>query len=118
MLELELERLTRAERFLIKRRRDGLSQEDAAKRQNVSLHQWRQWERGSGEAPEVELTELQTAEKCFLLRRRARKTLKTVADEVGVTEYWLGQMERGQEPCEKLAAYWESRSKPWRGSPV
>jgi transcriptional regulator with XRE-family HTH domain len=99
---------TRGEKLRVLRRRRGWSQRAAAKKYKTSEWQYREWEADTNEgaeAPDIEL-ELQLHELCFLTRRREGWTAAEIADDLGVSRYWLGCMERGQAPVDRLAEYW------------
>ena len=53
---------------------------------------------------------LKLNEKMLLARRRAELTQGEVAKEIGVTRYWLNQMEIGAASVsEDLLKFWEAR---------
>ena len=103
----KLERLSDAETLVIKRRRRGENQTDAAQRYNTNYTAYSKWERGLNECPKREIIrKLENHELCFLYRRRKNVTQASVADELNVCRYWLNQMERGEKPCSALLQYW------------
>lgn len=102
--------LTDAERFILKRRRDGLNQRQAAKALGLSLSAYSLLERG-GSSPTVSppaLGPLKPHERCLLYRRRAGKTQAEVASGLDHCRYSVHQMERGRVDCTDLLCYWES----------
>ena len=103
----DLERLTRAETLLIKRRRLSESQVAAAKRHAVSYTLYSKWERGLVDSPKEKVLPLKDHERCLLYRRRASSTQADVAQDLRCCRYWLNQMERGEQPCDTLLWYWE-----------
>lgn len=104
----ELEEITPAERLLVWRRRHGLSQEALAQQWGVSMRTLLGWEYGTREAvPKLPVLPLGNGEVCFLYRRRAKVKLSKVASDIGVTAYWVTQMERGRANPQSLLEYWE-----------
>lgn len=98
--------LSSAERLLVWRRREGLTQRQAARRLSVSQYRLRAWELGAGEPPRVSLGRLLPHESCFLLRRRSGTSLEELARQLGVTPWWLCQMEGGSAPVDRLLRHW------------
>lgn len=102
--------LTPAERFILKRRRDGLNQRQAAQLLNLSLSAYSLLERGADStkhAPPA-LGPLKPHERCFIYRRRAGSTQAEVAAGLEHCRYSVHMMERGQVDCTDLLCYWES----------
>ncbi len=100
--------LTRGERLLVARRREAESQVDAAARFDVSLYRYRQWETDEEKSPhELGLGKLSGFEACFLMRKRAGTTMAAVAKKVGVSRWWLCQMERGEVDSARLVSFWQ-----------
>lgn len=104
-------RLTHAQRLRVVRRREGLTQTEAAKSWGVSFKMYRKWESGKVVGPYVKIGHLQPHERCFLLRREAGELQKDIAKKIGVSRFWLRQMECGEVPCKRLVEYWNARSK-------
>ncbi|AAT69508.1 repressor [Alphaproteobacteria phage PhiJL001] len=50
---------------------------------------------------------IQVHEKCLIYRRRAGKTQREVARDLGVSRLWVNKMENGLESCDQLLWYWE-----------
>lgn len=99
--------LTRGERLLIKRRRTGESQVEAAARFGVSLYNYRQWETDTLKAPhKLGLGTLEPFEACFITRRRTERSAADVAKAVGVSRWWFCQMERGDVDATRLVSFW------------
>lgn len=100
---------TRGERLLIQRRRQGLTQRQAAAAYGHTLFGYRKWENDQeNETVNVRIGRLSDPEKCFLLRRRKGLTLPQLAAEVGCCRLWLNQMEKGTANPDRLIAYWQS----------
>jgi transcriptional regulator with XRE-family HTH domain len=106
--------LTPGERFLIWRRRKGLTQAKAARLHGVRLKRVQQWESGIGNYPPplVELlpTRLSDGERCMILRRRAGLTAAMVGRELGVSRHIIEQYEHGEGNVSLLLAYWRRRA--------
>lgn len=103
--------LSKREHFLIYRRRQGLSQRQMATMYSMERRRYSEFEAGviDADMPSVNVLPLTAAELCFIWRRRTGETQKKLAEEVGVTRYWLMLMETGKAPSEKLEAYWNGR---------
>jgi DNA-binding transcriptional regulator YiaG len=101
--------LTRAERLILARRRDEISQPDAAAQHGVSIDTYKRWETGRYEGPRVALGWLAKHEECFVLRRRARMSRSDLATRLGVSLSWVTQMERGRGAVDRLHTYWSAR---------
>ena len=103
----ELVRLTDGETQLIKRRRLGENQLQAATRHNISHSMYGKWERGVVPCPKERVLPLKAYEKCLLYRRRVGYSQERVAKELKVCRWWFNQMERGTVNYDVLVAYWE-----------
>ena len=101
-------RLSTAEHFLILRRRLGKSQSSFAHIYGWSRKHYVEFERGHIPPPKnmhkFETLVLTKAEKCLLIRRRYGFTQAEVARRIGCSRMWVGRMERGTAPCDRL---WE-----------
>lgn len=125
---MKLRDLTKGERALIYRRREGMSQRQAAAHHGMTLYSYRQWENDTpldAEAagyhqerlwPKLSLHRLEPWEACFILRRRSGISLEELAKTIGVSRWWLCKMEYGRENANRLIEHWRSKSRPWRGS--
>ena len=112
---MKAKNLTRGERLLISRRRDGISQREAAAEACISLYLWRQWETGlSDDVPDTLLGKLAEHEVYVILRTRAKIPLNELAATLGISRWWLCQMEYGRTSVDRLAEYWAREDKPWR----
>lgn len=101
-------KLSRGERLVIYRRREGLSQAQAAKRYKVGRKLYARWERDEADdGPDVFIGSLYTHERAYLSRRRADVSRQQVADSIGVSAFWVTLMERGKKPCDRLLEFWE-----------
>jgi len=47
------------------------------------------------------------AERCYIMRRRCRKTMDQVGKEIGKTKQWVWLVETGKIGCDELLWYWE-----------
>lgn len=104
--------LTAGERLLIRRKRENWSQAQAAAFYGVTFSTYARWERDErGDPPQLNIgVLLKPHERCLLHRRRAGLEQAPVAQELGVSRFWLNKMERGKIPCELLLAYWKHKS--------
>lgn len=99
--------LTPAERLIIARRRDDMTQDDYAKWWGVERDRYKRWESGRYEPDAIILLgKLEPHEECFLLRRRGKITRRTLAEQIGVSLAWLTLMERGKAPVTRLFHHW------------
>jgi DNA-binding transcriptional regulator YiaG len=55
---------------------------------------------------EQDVLPLTANEECYLLRKRSGLTQEQVAEQIGVTRYWLNQIELGKAASDKLEAFW------------
>lgn len=102
--------LSRGERLLVKRRREAMSQVDAAERFRVSLYHYRGWETDTRECPhEVAVGRLELFEQCFILRRRSGLRMRKIAGKIGVSRWWVCQMERGEVDARRLVSFWRDQ---------
>jgi len=101
-------KLTQGEILVIRRRRADISQTEAATRWSVGRKLYSKWELDEVKGPTVDLvTPLELHERCFIKRRRAGKSRAEIARAVGVSEFWVTEMERGRRPCDRLVRYWK-----------
>ena len=99
--------ISRPERLLLDRRRKGETQVVAAKRYNVPLNRYVEWEKGTRPCPHKPvLQRLQPHERCLILRRRSGLTQTAVAAQIHRCRRWVTLMERGEVPCTELEEYW------------
>lgn len=104
----ELERLTNDETLIVFRRREGMTQKEAAKHFGVSLDMYSRWERGiDPRTPRQKVPDLKDHEVCFLYRRRSNMTQKAAAKQMGCCRRWYNLMERGLAPVGDLIDNWE-----------
>lgn len=102
--------LTKGERLIIERRRDEHSQHQAAEAYEVSLYAYRQWEMDEEQsAPMAPIGRLQPFEVCFIQRRRKGMALRDLAMALGLSRWWVTQMEYGRAACDRLIEYWSSQ---------
>ncbi len=99
--------LERGERLLVDRRRRSESQVDAAARFDVSLYHYRGWETGIRRCPhELAIGLLESFEQCFIMRRRSGLRMGRIASKIGVSRWWVCQMERGEVDDRRLVSFW------------
>jgi len=96
------------EHLFLWRRREKLSQTDAAKEFGLKRSVYQLCEeakRGIDFAfdPQTDLTE---QEYCVLMRMRYGMTQDEIGDAIGVSRVWVNMMEKGKVKVEKLLAYW------------
>jgi transcriptional regulator with XRE-family HTH domain len=108
---MDLVKLNKGEALLVKRLRGGMTQVEMSKLLDVSCDTYRAWERGTLEhgVPRVQLGRVAVHEACRILRRRAKKSQRTIAEQIGVSRLWVTQMERGLVPIRHLADFWGLR---------
>lgn len=118
--QLSLGKLSKGERLYLERRRRGESTTEAAARYGVGRNKFANWERerdAVSDAPSVSLkSEPKPHEACQILRRRAGLEISELAEQVGVSRYWLRQMESGQVSVSRLVQHWAGRQRPWKRS--
>lgn len=101
--------LTTGERLRIARRRDGLTQAEAALAYGMPIRAYKRAE--ADEYHEWALTcppigKLELHEECFLLRRRQGLTLRELSRMIGLSIWWICQIEQGKAPVGTLRDYW------------
>lgn len=99
---------TQGEILYIRRRREGLTQGQAAKRYGVSLDRYRGWEddRYLEDQPSQEVDHIAQNEFCVTLRRREGMFQREVAADLGVSKLWVMLMETGKVSSDQLRDYW------------
>lgn len=100
--------LTPSERLLVYRRRRGLTQTQAAEVWGATEWHYRMMEAGNRPAacPKVYIGKLKPYESAFLSRRRLRIKRTTLAVMIGISCWWLTQMERGRVNPKRLIEFW------------
>lgn len=105
--KIDTKSLTDGERLTIWRRRENLSQTDAAKRLKVTPAVYGRMERDLEKAThKPSLGALQLHERCFIIRRRNDYAQLQVAKAIGVCRWMVVQMERGTADPSALANWW------------
>lgn len=100
-------KLTRGEKLVLLRRRNGWSMTQAAKKQRVPLSEYRLWELDQGKnIPVVKLDKVKDGELCYIARRREGLSLAQIAKKLRCCRWWVSQMESGVAPVTRLAEYW------------
>ncbi|QDP61575.1 MAG: hypothetical protein Tp138OMZ00d2C19078261_36 [Prokaryotic dsDNA virus sp.] len=111
MVEISIEGLSNSEKLLIARRRSNFTQEAMAAIYGVSRNVYGEMERGQREVKdyrEGNVEPLKDHEKLLIARRRAELKQEDIAEEIGVTRYWLNRMELGHVPlCKEFVMFWE-----------
>ena len=96
------------EHLFLWRRRERLSQTDAAREFGLTRGVYQlceeakreidfRYERQNGVTPQ---------EYCVLMRQRYGVTQEDIAEALGVSRVWVNMMEAGRAPVGKLLAYW------------
>lgn len=98
---------TPGEALVVWRRREKLTQVEAAERFRVHPDRYREWEADRrADIPRRALGPLQPHEVYFLMRRRSGKTQREIAAALGMTRLWVIKMEEGVAPTDRLRDYW------------
>jgi DNA-binding XRE family transcriptional regulator len=104
--------LTPGEKLLVWRRRKGWDQTRAAKHYKVSIFTLKLAEYGKAKnfpyKPDLEIL-LEDHEKCFIYRKRSKKTQPQLAREYGCGKFWIQLQEHGKVDCSKLLKWWEQQ---------
>lgn len=105
--------LTRGERLVLARRRAQKTQIEAARMHGVSIYQYGRWERGEDvdTVPGCNLGRLRDYEICYVLRMRRGIPVGTLARRIGVSRWWLTQIEYGRAPAEVAVAHWREKAR-------
>ncbi len=102
--------LTPAEKMKLDRRRRGESQQEAAERWGVTLYRYREAEAGRRSESKIRprFTVVRDYEACLVLRTRRGDSVAALAKEMGISRWWLTQIERGKQPADELVRYWST----------
>lgn len=111
---LNASELSSGEKLLIVRRRKGRTVAQAAKASKTTLYRYVRWERDQEPGPAVAVGRLEFHEKAFLLRRRGGHSVAAFAKRLGVSAWWLSQMEAGEAPDMRLRDHWTGPAAPKR----
>lgn len=105
-----LQRLTNGETLFLRRRRQGESQSQAAKRFNISRVSYNRWEVDAvpSMSKRERIMKLEPHELCSLYRRRNQLSQEEVADMSGLTRWLVNQKEVGRVNADDLLACWNS----------
>lgn len=106
---IKVRELTVGEHFLIWRRRQDITQEEAGKMLGISRDDYGELERSKATRTTRELPhigDLYAYEICFIFRRRSGWTIPMCAEQAGVSRYWYNLMELGKASPERLIEYW------------
>jgi DNA-binding XRE family transcriptional regulator len=96
------------EHLFIWRRREKLSQTDAAREFGLTrgIYQLCEEAKRGIDFNFQRQRAITAQEYCVLMRQRYGVTQEDIADALGVTRVWVNMMEAGRAPVEKLLAYW------------
>ena len=100
--------LSSSERLKVWRRRLDKTQVQAAESHGVTTWEYRLLERGARSAPTVIIGSLQPHEACAVMRWRSGYSRKDIARWVGISPWWVTQMERGRIDSDRLINFWFS----------
>lgn len=92
--------LTKGEWRSVRRRREGLTQSEAAYKRHISRIKVVREEQDKEPLGADRL--LAIHERAVLLRDRAKLTQAGVAAKLGLSTFWVREMELGRQPCIKL----------------
>lgn len=98
--------ISRGERLRLDRERMGLSQVQAAKAKNLSLHAYRKLEKNN--SSESVPTDVYEYEDFRIQRWRVQFSRKKFAKILKLSEYWISEMEFGRVSCDRLRTFWET----------
>lgn len=98
--------LTPSERLLVYRRRCGHTQTQAAQERGFTEWHYRMMEAGNRTCPSVYIGKMKLYESAVILRRRLKIKRTTLAKMIGISCWWLTQMERGQVNPKRLIEFW------------
>jgi len=97
---------TKGERFKAARRRDGLSQEECAKRMNLHRMTTKYWEDGTPSTPDVKI-KLNEGELYFIIRERLDIPLKKAAELIGISHVTLIKLEKQEGGLKVLKDFYD-----------
>lgn len=104
--------LTVAERYIISRRRSGLTQSQAAESLGIHRNTYMRLERGEEielgtVCPDIE--NIQPHEYLLIKRLRKDWTLEQAASAIGLSRPWYNKIELGQVRDHRAMEYWNAR---------
>lgn len=96
------------ERLLINRRKAEMTQVQAAEFWDVTPWVYRQWESGAdtNNIPTPGIGRITPVEACVVMRTRLGYSRKRLASLLGISPWWLTQMERGRIAATRLVNFW------------
>lgn len=108
ILKTSVGELSFGEKLTLWRRREGLSQRQAARKFGVGRNKYADLEKLEKQEciPTPHVGDLYSYEMCFILRRRSTWTIADCAEQIGVSRYWYNLMELGKASPETLVQYW------------
>lgn len=89
----------------IKRRRDGLTQAAVAREEGVDRLVVVRREKNSTPHPQRNRIKVTHGEWCFIMRVRAGLTQAQIGDTLGLSSFWVREMEADRQSPERLVAY-------------
>jgi len=103
--KLKLGDITRGEWETLKRRREGLTQAEHAAMNDVDRLVVVRWEKNTELHPQRRSIRVTEAEWCFIMRNRKGLTQKRVGKLMGVSSFWVREMEAGRQDHTKLMSF-------------
>lgn len=110
---LSTSQLTNGEKLFILRRRACNTQEREARLSELPISAYKKLENDEKCAYALKagpVGKLLDYEACVAQRRRAGYTLDDLVEKVGLTKWWLCQIEKGKAPVDTLLAFWKTES--------
>lgn len=103
--------LTPGERLELQRRRERLTQAEAAERHGVTTYVYRRWEQDRHRSPQP-IYSLEGGprdyEWCYIMRKRAGLTLHHLGEYMSLSHKWIHRAERGEvRDVSALVLWWE-----------
>lgn len=100
--------LTRGEKLYLKRHRLGLTQLEMSVDLGVIPAQYRAMEHDveGSKAPFISLGAMKPREIYTILRKREGLSRAELAEQMGISEFWVRKMEKGAAPIKRLAEFW------------
>lgn len=98
--------ITRGEWEAIKRRRAGLTQADVAAIDEVDRLVVVRREKNTEPHPQRGRIMVTEPEWCFIMRLRKGMTQKAVGEALGLSSFWVREMEAGRQSWERLMSFY------------
>jgi DNA-binding XRE family transcriptional regulator len=102
-------RVTNPEWLLLLRKRSNLTQASAAKKHGQTLFAYRKREELNNTLKKRWRVTLEEHEALWLRRVQSALSMQDLAHKIGISRFWLRQMEAGTAPLDRLREYWRTR---------